>query len=304
MKPISILNDVLAPTMRDHSTSQAAEDAPPTTRARPLIHVKRAEPPFVSATEMAQLCKKRDLSAGDLGAWYEAEMLGITEEEVIAETVRRFEIMFASVEEGLRGKTYMQSLSSSAHKIMAADRADRLPTGGLHTRAAARAMAALQVNDSTDDICSVPIAGVLPGVTATMLLEQQVSKRTIADALLAAGLIGTIVAHRLPVSEAEADCQIRIGAAGAMAAAAIVESVGGTVQQTTDAAAVSLQNASGAICNRIRQTIEISCHTRTAVAASSAFVVADLIIGGYENPIPLDQTLDTITPVNKRPLTP
>jgi L-serine dehydratase len=37
---------------------------------------------------------------------------------------------------------------------------------------------------------------------------------------------------------------------------------------------------------------EIPCHTRNAVAASSAFVCADLILGGYENPIPLDETID------------
>ena len=287
MKPISILNDVLAPKMRDQTDGT---DQPPTP-ARPLIPVKRAEPPFTTAAEIVQLCKKRDLSAGDLGARYEAEMLGITEEEVIAETVRRFEIMFASVEEGLRRKTHVHSLPSLAHKIMAADRADRLPTGGLHTRAAARAMAAFQVNDSTDNVCSMPIAGVLPGVTATMLLEQQVSKRTIADALLAAGLIGTILAQRVNISEQEAGRQIKIAAATAMAAAAIVESAGGTAQQTTDAAALSFQNATGTTSD------PIPCHTRTArtaLAASSAFVIADLIIAGHPNPIPLDQTLDNI----------
>jgi L-serine dehydratase len=37
---------------------------------------------------------------------------------------------------------------------------------------------------------------------------------------------------------------------------------------------------------------EIPCHTRNAVAASSAFVCADLVLGGYVNPIPLDETVD------------
>ena len=34
------------------------------------------------------------------------------------------------------------------------------------------------------------------------------------------------------------------------------------------------------------------CHTRNAIAASNAFVCADLILGGYINPIPLDETID------------
>ena len=37
---------------------------------------------------------------------------------------------------------------------------------------------------------------------------------------------------------------------------------------------------------------EIPCHTRNAVAASSAFTCADLVLGGYVNPIPLDETID------------
>jgi L-serine dehydratase len=39
---------------------------------------------------------------------------------------------------------------------------------------------------------------------------------------------------------------------------------------------------------------EIPCHTRNAVAASSAFVCADLILGGYRNPISLDETIDAV----------
>jgi L-serine dehydratase len=73
-------------------------------QTRPLMFAKRGQPPFADAAEMVRLCKQRDISAGDLGAWYEAQVLGITEEEVIAEMVRRFEIMFGSVEEGLRGR--------------------------------------------------------------------------------------------------------------------------------------------------------------------------------------------------------
>ncbi len=271
-------------------------------QARPLMFVKRGKPPFADAAEMIRLCKKRSFSAGDLGAWYEAQILGITEEEVLGEIVRRFEIMFASVEEGLRGRSSMQLLRSSADKIMAADRADRLPTGGMHTRAATRAMAAMHVNCSMGVVCAAPTAGssgVLPGVMATLLLERQVSKRVIADALFAAGLVGMILAQRATFAAEEAGCQVEIGAAGAMAAAAVVEAAGGTAQQVADAAAVCFQNTMGSVCDLVQGIVEIPCHTRNAVAASSAFVVADLILGGYENPIPLDETIDAVFAVGK-----
>jgi len=59
-----------------------------------------------------------------------------------------------------------------------------------------------------------------------------------------------------------------------------------------DAAAVSLQNTMGTVCDLVRGMCEIPCHTRNGVAAASAFVCADLVRGGYWNPIPLDETID------------
>jgi len=59
-----------------------------------------------------------------------------------------------------------------------------------------------------------------------------------------------------------------------------------------NAAAISLQNTMGSVCDLVAGLCEIPCHTRNATVASNAFVCADLILGGYINPIPLDETLD------------
>jgi L-serine dehydratase len=45
--------------------------------------------------------------------------------------------------------------------------------------------------------------------------------------------------------------------------------------------------------------VEIPCHTRNAAAAASAFVCADLALGGYANPIPLDETIDAVYSVGR-----
>jgi L-serine dehydratase len=110
--------------------------------------------------------------------------------------------------------------------------------------------------------------------------------------LFAAGAVGVIVAERATFAAEVAGCQVEIGAAGAMAAAAVVEAAGGSARQALDAAAISFQNSMGSVCDLVQGIVEIPCHTRNAVAASSAFVCADLILGGYENPIPLDETID------------
>jgi L-serine dehydratase len=55
----------------------------------------------------------------------------------------------------------------------------------------------------------------------------------------------------------------------------------------------------GSVCDLVQGIVEIPCHTRNAVAASSAFVVADLVLGGYHNPIPLDETIDAVYEVGR-----
>jgi iron-sulfur-dependent L-serine dehydratase beta subunit len=72
----------------------------------------------------------------------------------------------------------------------------------------------------------------------------------------------------------------------------VAEAVGGNPQQAADAAAISLQNTMGSPCDPVAGACEVPCHTRNAVAASSAFTCADLILGGYHNPIPLDESID------------
>ncbi|MBE3095521.1 MAG: L-serine ammonia-lyase, iron-sulfur-dependent, subunit alpha, partial [Planctomycetes bacterium] len=73
----------------------------------------------------------------------------------------------------------------------------------------------------------------------------------------------------------------------------------GTARQAADAAAIAFQNTMGMICDLVQGLVEIPCHTRNAVAASSAFVCADLVVGGYANPIPLDETIDAVYAVGR-----
>jgi L-serine dehydratase len=129
--------------------------------------------------------------------------------------------------------------------------------------------------------------------------ELDLPEERVVMALLAASAVGLIVAKRATFAAETAGCQVEIGVAGAMAAAAVVEAVGGTAQQAADAAAVSLQNTMGSVCDPVQGTCEIPCHTRNAVAASSAFTCADLILGGYRNLIPLDETIDASYAVGK-----
>jgi len=163
-------------------------------------------------------------------------------------------------------------------------------------------MAVMHVNSGGGVVCAAPTAGsagVIPGVLVSLVEDKGLSVQEPVLALCAASAIGVIVANRATFAAEVAGCQVEIAAAGAMAAAAVVEAAGGTVTQAMDAAAISFQNTMGLVCDPVQGTVEIPCHTRNAVAASSAFVCADLVLGGYANPIPLDETIDAVCAVGQ-----
>jgi L-serine dehydratase len=252
---------------------------------------------------MVRQAEENHCSLGEMALKYESRLIGMSESQVFTEVAKRFEIMKISAAQGLQDSSInMQLLSPSAGKILQAEKTNKTAIGGIHTRAAARALAVLHVNNSGGVVCAAPTggaSGVIPGVVLTLVEEQKLDTEKTMLALLAASAIGLIVAQRATFAAETAGCQVEIGAAGSMAAAAVVEAAGGSARQAVEAAAISLQNTMGSVCDLVQGMCEIPCHTRNAVAASSAFVCADLILGGYQNPIPLDETIDAVLSVGK-----
>jgi L-serine dehydratase len=269
----------------------------------PVFMVPRGEPIFDSAAEMVALAAERQVSLGRLALGYEATLLGMSAEEVLREALRRYRIMAASVKRGLTEPSpRLQLLEPSAAQVYRAEASGQVAIGGLATRAAARALAVMHVNAEGGLICAAPTAGaagVLPAVLVTLAEERGLSEEGVALALLAAGAVGLIVANRATFAAEVAGCQVEIGAAGAMAAAAVIEAAGGTAGQAAAAAAISFQNTMGSVCDLVGGLVEIPCHTRNAAGASTAFLCADLVMGGYDNPIPLDETLDAVYAVGR-----
>lgn len=264
----------------------------------PIFFVQRGLPIFTDAAGMVAMAIDRKISLGALALEYESVLLGLPVEEVLAEVIFRLRIMEGSVIEGLApDPPTMQLLRPSAGRILKAEAGGRLAVGGVHARVAARAMAVMHVNAGMGVVCAAPTAGsagVIPAVISTLREERGLSGEAAARALLAAGAIGVITAERATFAAEVAGCQVEIGSAGAMAAAAVVEVAGGSAREAADAAAISYQNTMGSVCDLVQGMVEIPCHTRNATAASGALVCADLVLGGYENPIPLDETIDAV----------
>ena len=264
--------------------------------SEPLFFVPVGVPLFSSAADVLGLAKDRSCSLGELASAYEMALLDQTETEVLAEMQRRLDVMNRSVEEGLNPASVAMPLTDPcASAVLSAEREGRLALGGPQTRAAARALAVMHVCNSRGVVCAAPTggsAGVLPGVLSVIEEDLGADEASILRALFAASAIGLILVTRGTFAAETAGCQVEIGVAGAMAAAAVVEAAGGSTRQAMDAASISLQNTMGSVCDPVGGGCEIPCHTRNAAAASSAFTMADLILGGYVNAIPLDEAID------------
>jgi L-serine dehydratase len=266
-------------------------------QASPVYYVQVGPSLYQNGAEMVSEAERRGLSLGEIAVEYEAQLLGLDPGTVVQEMLRRYAVMEQAVRQGLEPNfSGMQLLAPSAGSIFLAEAEGRL-MGGPHLRAAARAMAVMHVNGAMGVVCAAPTggaAGTLPGAVVTLAEERHLDGEAIARALFAAGAVGTIVAMRATFAAEVAGCQVEIGAAGAMAAAAVVEAMGGTAAQACHAAAIAFQNTMGSVCDLVQGMVEIPCHTRNAVAAANAFLCADIVLGGYTNPVPLDETIDAV----------
>jgi L-serine dehydratase len=269
----------------------------------PIFYVQKGEALFSSSKEMLDIAKERGLSLGHVALLYESIILGKNEADILKEMRERLRIMESSISQGEKKQNiHMQLLHPTAQDVFEAVQEDRVAVGGIHAKAAARAMAVLHVNNSMGVVCAAPTggsSGVIPGVVKSLSEEKNLDENSTVMGLLAASAIGLILAKRATFAAEIAGCQVEIGAAGAMAAAAVVEMTGGSAQQAVDAASIALQNTMGSVCDLVQGICELPCHTRNATAASSAFVCADLILGGYHNPIPLDEAVDATLRVGK-----
>lgn len=143
----------------------------------------------------------------------------------------------------------------------------------------AYAFAVSEENASGGIIVTAPTCGASGCLPAVLMFYQQkynYSDEQIADALAIAGLFGNLIKTNASISGAEAGCQVEVGSASAMAAAAIAYLHGLPIAQIEYAAEVSLEHQLGMTCDPIKGYVQIPCIERNAVAALRAIDAAYL----------------------------
>ena len=102
------------------------------------------------------------------------------------------------------------------------------------------------------------------------------SDEEIVKALASAGIIGNIIKTNASISGAECGCQAEVGSACSMAAAALAELAGMSLDGIEYSAEIAMEHHLGLTCDPIRGLVQIPCIERNAVAAMRAINAANI----------------------------
>ena len=187
-----------------------------------------------------------------------------------------------------------------AAKVAEAEARGQLLTGGYLAQVMAEALKTAECNACMKRIVAAPTAGscgVLPAVLLPLWRSGNYNEEAICRALYVSAGFGQVVAARATLAGAEGGCQAEVGAASAMAAAALVELRGGTAEQCAEAFAMALTNLEGLVCDPVAGLVEIPCIKRNVIGAMNAVSCADMALAGVVGHIPADEVIDAMAEV-------
>ena len=146
-------------------------------------------------------------------------------------------------------------------------------------------------------------AGVIPAVLMVALCfgEEPVQPAQIADFLMTAGEIGSLFKKGATISAAMGGCQAEIGVSSAMAAAALAELRGGSVEQALMAAEIAMEHHLGMTCDPIAGLVQVPCIERNSMGAVKAINAAELALASDPSQalVSLDQVIQTMDEVSR-----
>ena len=116
--------------------------------------------------------------------------------------------------------------------------------------------------------------------------------------LVAAG-VALIIEKRASIAGAVSGCQAETGTAAAMASAAIVYCLGGSLEEIFESVAITIMNMLGLICDPVAGLVEVPCVKRNGSGAVIAFSSAQMALAGDSAVIPVDEVVDAMGEVGQ-----
>ncbi|RLV59719.1 L-serine ammonia-lyase [Parashewanella curva] len=161
---------------------------------------------------------------------------------------------------------------------------------------------ALSVNEQNaagDRVVTAPTngaAGIIPAVlcyydTYVETVDIEIATRF----LLTAAAIGILYKKNASISGAEVGCQGEVGVACSMAAGALTEIMGGTIEHVENAAEIGMEHNLGLTCDPVGGLVQVPCIERNAMGAMKAINASRMALRGDGNhKVSLDKVIKTM----------
>lgn len=247
-----------------------------------------------TAKEVIEACDKDNIHIYDLVLQGETKTLKMTEEEMKNKIREILEVMKGSSQETLEKsfETEYKMIDGFA-KMMNDYQKDKDPlTSKFLVRAMAMAFSTSETNANMGTIAAAPTAGssgIMPAALMAAKEKYGLDDEVLINGLLTSIGIGQIIGKYATFAGAEGGCQAECGSASAMAAAALVEMLGGSPEEALHAASITLINVMGLACDPIAGLVEYPCTFRNASGVMNSFISADMALAGIKSIVPFDE---------------
>ncbi|MBF3182647.1 L-serine ammonia-lyase [Pseudomonas aeruginosa] len=260
---------------------------------------------FSSAEELLLLCKRHNLRVSELMLANERIWRSETD---IREGLRRiWQAMRDCVDNGLRnegilpGGLNVQRRAARLHRNLQEIGKPNVIGSTLSAMEWVNlfALAVNEENAAGGRMVTAPTngaAGIIPAVLHYyMKFNPDAQDRDVVDYLLAAAAVGILCKKNASISGAEVGCQGEVGVACSMAAGALCEVLGGSVQQVENAAEIGMEHNLGLTCDPVGGLVQVPCIERNAMASVKAINAARMALrGDGQHFISLDKVIRTM----------
>lgn len=263
---------------------------------------------FSNAKELLKQCKKNKLTIAEL--IFENEKTYRPKEETKNSLLEIWKIMNECVNNGLNSDGILPgglNVPKRAYKIHQKLKDKRtIDPLAFVDWINLYALAVNEENASGKRVVTAPTngaAGIIPAVLhyiVNFLITKEDKEKVIIDFLLTAGAIGLLYQRNASISGADVGCQGEVGVACSMAAAAMAEFLGASIEQIENAAEIGMEHNLGLTCDPIGGLVQIPCIERNAMAAMKAVNAARMALNeNGTHYVSLDSVIKTMFTTGK-----
>ena len=249
--------------------------------------------------QLYNVCISTDKKIYEIAQEVMATSQDITVDEVRTSANKSLFAMKEAINSGLNScePSFSGMCGTDCNKLQKRFEKESSMFGSLFEKIVEYALATSEENIRMGKIVACPTAGscgILPSCLVSVSQEYNYSEREQINALITAGEIGRIISVKMSLAGAVAGCQAECGVAGAMAAAAVCQLKGGSVEKILNSSALVLKNILGLTCDPVAGLVEIPCVKRNPFLAVNSITAVELSLSGVESKIPIDEIVDAM----------